>query len=140
MRCEIVIICFELFSGIGCSIVENENAAEKSQPTQSIYDREIQDSSKNIWKQYKRVSGLDIKDTLPYPNCYIIINGNKLIYLKGGKEIYTDSIFLDNEYKAKTYRFKIHTADVLIVTGNDDELLLKRDAFEGDYEYFRKDN
>ena len=86
------------------------------------------------------MSGLDVRDTLSFTNCYVIIDDDILTYQKDGKEIYTDSIYLDKNYKAKTYRFKIHTADVLIFTSkNDKELLLKRDAFEGDYEYFKKE-
>jgi len=136
MRVEIIIFFIQMATIMSCSNGEKQNSTKI---TQSNYVQETP-SNRNIWKQYKRVSGLDVKDTLPYSNCYIIIDGSKLIYQKEGKEIYTDSIYLDTAYKAKTYRFKTHTSDVLIVTGNNDkELLLKRDAFEGEYEYFRRD-
>ena len=102
----------------------------------------ISQTKKNIWKQYKKVPVKNINDTIPYSECYITIQGNKLIYKREGKEIYTDSIYvdkIDKKYKAKTFRFKVHISDVLLLTGeNEEELLLKRFANEGDYEYFRK--
>lgn len=137
MRRDIIIISLQLFAVLSCNNEQQQNPFKASQLS---HVQETHQSSKNIWKQYKRVSGLDVKDTMPYPNCYIIIDDSKLIYKSNGKEIYTDSIFLDKEYKGKRYRFKIRVDDILIVTGNnDEEFLLKRDAFEGDYEYFRKE-
>ena len=137
MRSDIIIICLQLFAVLSCNNAQQQKPVKANQ---SSHIQEAHQSSKNIWKQYKRVSGLNVKDTLPYSNCYIIIDDSKLIYKSNGKEMYKDSIFLDKEYKGKRYRFKIRVDDILIVTGsNDEELLLKRDAFEGDYEYFRKE-
>ena len=92
-----------------------------------------------VWHEYKIVTAAN-KDTLPYSNCMVIIEDSKMTYKRNGKIFYTDSIYLDKEYAAKTYRFKNNSADVMIITGkNDSELIIKRDAFDGDYEYFRKE-
>ena len=92
-----------------------------------------------VWREYKRITAAN-EDTLPYSNCMVIIEDSKMTYKRNGKIFYIDSIYLDKDYAAKTFRFKNNSSDVMIITGkNDSELIIKRDAFDGDYEYFRKE-
>lgn len=96
----------------------------------------ILNSETDKWVQYKKVPILDLNDTLPFKDTYLILDGNLIYYYKYNKLEYLDTLLLS---KNKTFfLFKNNTGDRLFIDSVKNKILLKRDDFDGDYEYFEQ--
>lgn len=90
------------------------------------------------WVEYKKVPVMNNRDTLPYPNCYIIIKQDSFFYYRYKKLYEKQLLVRDKKYIDTVYTFKQKPGDLLLFDGvNNKYCLLKRDYFEGDYEYFK---
>ncbi len=90
------------------------------------------------WVEYKKIPVMNNQDSLPYPNCYIIIKQDSFFYYRY-KKLYEKQLLIRNKnYIDTVYTFKQKPGDLLLFNGvNNKYCLLKRDYFEGDYEYFK---
>lgn len=93
--------------------------------------------SHNRWTQYKRRPVGNINDVEPYQDCFFIIKDGNFFYYKSSKLIYADRFKFDKELNRTL--FEKHSLDEIIFKNKDStEAILKRDNYEGEYEYFKK--
>lgn len=91
-----------------------------------------------LWHQYKK-DGAIPNDTVPNQNCYVRISTDTFYYMDNMNIQYLDFLIRDTSFEYPVYHFKNHTQNSLhILTKDYKEILLKKYANEGDYEYFRR--
>ena len=128
-----------LLSTIAITLLcKNNNKNEKK------YERYIDITTNNKstrkWVEYKKIYPFSIQDTIPYHNCYIIIENDKFFYYKEGKMEEYRTMIRDTLYHYETYRFKEKEDDILQFYNNDqDTVVLFRDNYDGISEYFKYD-
>lgn len=86
------------------------------------------------WIEYKKVLPANFEDTLPYNNCFIIIEKDNFKYFRE-KEL------LDNRTMVKdggdhVFSFKEKIDDYIFFSTNYDTISLFRDRYDGLQEYF----
>jgi hypothetical protein len=94
---------------------------------------------KRVWIQYKRAPVVHSKDTLPYSRCTIELQGSRFLYSRDKQLVYEDEVHVDTSFKYRVYGFRDHPDDKLVFL--DDKgarVVLKRDHYDGDYEYFEQ--
>lgn len=117
----------------------------KNNRTEIKYSRHIYKITNNKtmrkWVEYKKIPPYNIKDTIPYHNCYIIIDNNRYSYYKEGKLEESRTIVRDTLYHYKTFRFKEKEDDILqFLNDAQDTVVLLRDNYDGIFEYFKLTN
>jgi hypothetical protein len=135
------ILVFILLFVAGCAGMQDKRFAEVNRAVVTTADsiRFIPSEKENVWKEYKRSSGIDHRDTLPLENRFIKIDGNKFSYYFKDSLLYTDYLIRDTLYKFPVYSFRNSRHDKLHFLKSDStEIVLKHFPDEGDYEYFRK--
>lgn len=95
--------------------------------------------TKHVWKEYKTDGGRGL-DNPPYPGCYIQIVDDQFTYIIHDTVAYVDTLIKKYGPQSKVFTFKNHTIDELGFLDKDSsEVLLKRNNYEGTYEYFRRE-
>lgn len=77
----------------------------------------------------------DPTDTLPYNNCYIILDKDSSFYYREGKleEVRT---MVKEEYSDHAFTFKEKADDHILFSSDYNSFKLSRDNYDGLYEYF----
>lgn len=135
---RIIYLCTLIIIIIGCNA---KDVSSESQPSHEGLHRKSPDLqvSTYIWKEFKRRPATGIGDTLPFDSCFVEIQGDNFCYSRSGKLIYTDKLLQDTFYKYPVFSFLKHSDDKLhFVKGDSSEIVLKRFANEGEYEYFTR--
>ena len=103
--------------------------------------KQTEKTSKNRTKrkyiEYKKITPWNYRDTIPYDNCYIIIEKDSLFYYyKEGKLEEVRRMIIDSFYRYKTFHFKEKSDDILQFSHSNDTVHLLRDSYDGKTEYF----
>ena len=120
-------------ASISCKKMINnneENEIKRKKTTEKTTDS----NTKRKWVEYKKML-YDPMDTLPYNNCYIIIEKDSLFYYKEGKleEVRT---MVREEHSNHAFTFKEDADDHILFSLDFNSFKLSRDNYDGLYEYF----
>ena len=100
-------------------------------------DKSINNRRKRKYIEYKKITPWNYRDTIPYDNCYIIIEKDSLFYYyKEGKLEEVRRMIIDSFYRYKTFHFKEKSDDILQFSHSNDTVHLLRDSYDGKTEYF----
>lgn len=113
------------------STIEDTNQLKVSNSTQTVINNSI-----SVWEEYKRRPVNSIKDEAPYNGCYFEVKDKKFHYYKDSKLMYIDDFVYDSNLNRTM--FKNHYMDEIIFNKDSTDVVLKRDNYEGEYEYFKR--
>ncbi len=123
---------------LGCvSGSKGEGAATPSVAKDSICD------TVNIWEEYRcfRPTNPTKQGSAPYPNCFLIIKDKQYFYFRDGELVEQDSLSLSPKYKFTVFVGKNSPDDIIqYLNENGDSIALFRYNFDGEREYFKKNN
>ena len=107
-----------------------ENGIKSIKPTEKTSNNR----TKRKYIEYKKML-YDPTDTLPYNNCYIILDKDSSFYYREGKleEVRT---MVKEEYSDHAFTFKEKADDHILFSSNYNSFKLSRDNYDGLYEYF----
>ena len=89
------------------------------------------------WIEYKKIPVMNQLDTIPYKDCYITIEDQELSYFRDGKLLEKRTMVRDKSFEYEVYSFKENPDDVLqYLDVKGERLVLKRDNYDGEQEYF----
>ncbi len=86
------------------------------------------------WIEYKKELPTNFEDTLPYNNCYIIIEKDILKYFRKGEMLENRTMVRDGGDHVFSFKEKID--DYIFFSTNYDTISLFRDRYDGLREYF----
>jgi len=146
MNRNLLIIIYLTFSFLlycSCNLNNNE-IKERIKDSLEIISGEYQlDHSKDKqpicreykkWIEYKKVIPINYEDTLPYNNCFIIIEKDNYKYFREGELLENRTMVRNGgDY---SFFFKEKIDDYIFFSSNYDTLFLSRDRYDGLREYF----
>lgn len=141
----VLYILFASFPFLYCSCNFNNNEIKEkildsleinSGKSQLEQIKTKQPESKNIhkWIEYKKVSPVYFEDTLPYNNCFIIIERDNYKYFREGELLENRTMVKDGGNHVFSFKEKID--DYIFFSTNYDTISLFRDRYDGLQEYF----
>jgi hypothetical protein len=117
------------------------NCYKSKDSEDNIKNNELKKDHKKVilpkWVQYERKPIDKIEAQKPYKGCYFEIHNNTFYYYKNDTLQYIDEFV--NDAKLNRTLFKKHNLDEVIFDKDSIKVVLKRDNYEGEYEYFIKD-
>ena len=144
----ILFILYVTFSFLCCSRnINNYEVKEKTKDSHEIISgksqleqiKTEQPESKRIhkWIEYKKVSPVHFEDTLPYNNCFIIIERDNYKYFRERELLENRTMVKDGDNHVFSFKEKID--DYIFFSTNYDTISLFRDRYDGLREYFLLD-
>lgn len=118
---------------ISCKKVTNKNEEYEIKSKKST-EKTTDTNTKRKYIEYKKML-YDPTDTLPYNNCYIILDKDSSFYYREGKleEVRT---MVKEEYSDHAFTFKEKADDHILFSSDYNSFKLSRDNYDGLYEYF----
>ncbi len=118
---------------ISCKKVTNNNEEYEIKSKKST-EKTTDTNTKRKYIEYKKML-YDPTDTLPYNNCYIILDKDSSFYYREGKleEVRT---MVKEEYSDHAFTFKEKADDHILFSSDYNSFKLSRDNYDGLYEYF----
>lgn len=124
---------YDLKQNTNTSSVPITNHSKKEIITDTIKEKKYR------WVQYKRVPAMDLNDTIPVKNCYLIIEFNIVSRYIDETLIETQTLIRDDRYSFPSYYFKDNPDDILqYLDKEQSKLVIKRDNFDGIQDYYIK--